>query len=211
MTDALKVINDIEELYVAPILKNGDYFVCPVCKKQAKKIATIENHMKGMDCHNIVDILLNTVHEEKAHMFFKEMNDLNSLFHFRRHILYKRYLQYTLWCSLKQVDPSMFFFFLQKNLTGNDAYLLRYGVCDKYLKTYRIYLLRNNNLIDSTAYINNHKHDMINDPLFLTRSLETAKVGIEACIADSEINEAISSLPFDYYERLDTLFVEVMA
>jgi hypothetical protein len=205
-----KVLNDIEELYSKPIEHNGEFFICPVCGKKAKKNNTIEAHMNEKDCHSISDMLMNTVYEQKAFSLFKEINNGQSLFFFRKNILYSRYLKFSLWCSLKQIDQSLFYGFLEDYYKNKpESYILKYGASDTIVGKFRVHLLRHPNMIDSAKFISTYKDELLKDPLFLTRSIESAKVSIEACVDDPEISDAMSNLPIDYYERLDALFVEV--
>ena len=209
MSDELKIINEVEELYNQPITKIGDFHVCPVCGKKAKRYATIVSHMEEQDCHDISDLLINTMHEERAFNFFKKTNEIKSLVIFRKHILYKTYLSFVLWCSMNSVEPELYLAYVCNTKNISDIKAMKYSKKPNILKDFRVYLHKNDYLIDSVAFIRKNKELLLSDPLFFTRSIETAKLSINACIDDNELNDAITTLPFDYYERIEQLFCEV--
>jgi len=209
----IKTINDVESLYDQPVVEsNGDYF-CPVCDKKYKTILGVENHMKSKDCYKVKDMFKGTLYEESAHEF---MNCLSSgtigINIFRKSKMYAPLIRFMVLCSLHQVkSPDLYFDFVDQ-IKGNRKKSVRWVLsqCMKetMIREYRLFLQKNDHLIDTNKFLDKYRGELVEDPRFLIRSIEKSHIGIITILAskDTELLEAMDNLPTDYYNRLGAIY-----
>lgn len=209
----LKTINDIELLYDQPIIEQNGQYLCPVCNKSYKTIRGAENHMAAKDCYKVKDMFRNTVYEESALEF---MNCLSSgritVNIFRKSKMYAPLVRFMVSCSLHQVkSPDVFFDFVDQikgDRKKSTMWVLSQCMKETVIRDYRLFLQKNDHLIDTKRFLDKYRRELVDDPRFLIRSIEKAHVGITTVLnsGDAELLEALDNLPTDYYNRLGTIY-----
>lgn len=211
------IMNDIEELYNQTIIVTKDNeYECPVCGKIAKKIQTIETHMEKMDCFSYRDVFEDTETEKRAFRLynnnFSKQDGVRKLpiNVFRKSPIYSQCVKFVTFCTVHEIHkPEFYYEYISEQNTHRPLnYVLKVALDEKNVKLYRKFLLMNHVLIDN-KFMNTNMDHLSTDPLFLTRSIEKAHISFEQVLNNEELTQVMVDLPFDYAERLETLYGEV--
>lgn len=215
------VINDIDALYDDPITQTESGFICNVCKKQFKGLGTVQKHVTKKDCYKPLDVFKNTQNEIGGFELYKHLI-LNekptariSLTIFRRSPYYGGCVKGFMFCNINEIQGDMIHEYAswvnvyKKTKKINSVISIMRD--ENSLREFRKFCRVNQHIaINSAKFFRKYKDELLNDHLFLVRSLEKAKTGILFLINEPEFSdEFFESLPYDYQERIEELLKEV--
>lgn len=74
----IKQFNEIDEIYSNGIIKEGNEFVCSVCKKKYKREQNALRHFERKDCHQLKDIFSGTDTEDILYEIYRQLMAVES-------------------------------------------------------------------------------------------------------------------------------------
>lgn len=209
MSNNLSTHNDITELYKNPPILKKDGMACPVCKKLYKREKALKTHMEKMDCYKIGDIFKNTLYEEAGLEVFSGLSEKKMpLFIFRKSTMYTQILKFVLFCYTNEIKcfGTFYSFVAASTKRQNPNIILKAAISDeKFIKPYRDFLQKNPEEI-GTDFFEGNKERLLEDELFLVRSIEKAHVSVIDLVESEEFREIIENLPTDYFIRVEKVY-----
>lgn len=216
----LRTMNDVNAVYDQGIktLKNG-LLVCPMCEKTYKNELAAHKHVNERNCHKMIDVVKDTLHETKGYGLYKNLiaalkpNAQLSLATFRKSPMYNSVMRFTMFCSLHEVFSSdIYVAFLNeiKKIEQVNA-ILSAGVKEENLREFRIFA-QQYDLIPSESYYSKYRDDLINDDDFFIRSIEKSRIGLRflAAQSDFDFEDRFDKLPIDYQNRLKSILEQIV-
>ncbi|WGH49631.1 hypothetical protein [Alishewanella phage vB_AspM_Slicko01] len=173
-------LNNIEPLYDAHIIKTFDgKFACPVCRKEAKKESTIQNHMDQRNCYSLINLCSDTVYEEIAILFCKEQELNFNIATLRKSKFYNTILSFVLYACSLETKPDLLYAYVD-NEKPSKNFIQQIACADEWVDVleFRRWLQRNSVLIDSAGFFKANRQSCNHD-IFLQRSIIKGKISAE--------------------------------
>jgi len=219
VSEALKVLNNIEQLYQQPVIKTNEGWQCPVCGKGYKSEKRAKTHVDKQDCVTYQSLLKDTLLEIKVFSVYKLIIAAYSpaakvsLQSFRKSRYYKAVSKFVMFCHLheiKDVIKYLEWINWEKDIHHMNA-LLSNGVKESVLREYRMHCQVIDD-IDSDAFYERNEKALKQDPQFLVRSIEKALISITYLAYKENFNfeNTMESLPIDYKNRVKEIIEYVI-
>jgi len=209
-------IHSIDTLYEGKRVEERDgQWICPVCSKVYKQKKSAENHLRKQNCHSVVDVFGDTEYEQKAFMFFKNLQANKgkgyrpTIKSFRKSRLYKGVVMYVVSCIANDVDQGLMYSFLNEIVGfSHDNAILSNGQDMKWVKAYRSFVHNHPEISDSKEYYEQYGDVLIEEPDFLIQSIEKAKISAGWIEKKPKLLRAVEDLPIGYRMRLMDILKE---
>lgn len=211
----LKTLNDVDAVYDSGLkqLKNK-LFVCPMCEKTYTCETSAKKHLDARNCHKMLDLIKDTVHETKAYAMYKVIiSSMNpgaqiSLGSFRKSPLYNQIARFTMFCSLHSVfDADVYLSWLNEIKKFDSVpVILKQGISEENLREFRLFAHKFN-IIPSEKIYNKYRDDLLTDDEYFVRCIEKAQIGLVFLLQqeDFPFEERMKSLPIDYQNRITAI------
>lgn len=203
-------IADVDELYEKDIVKVGNEFHCPVCKKPYKSLKAAETHLAKKSCADYRALYEGTEGELFGAKIYKYiMAEVSpktkpTITMFKKSKSYNMVMRFVTFLNYHRMgnlyDNYISWLFLRKNAKHMNQ-VLKYGTEGATLREFKLEF-QALDLIDSKNYISIHKDRLIEDPEFLVRSVELCRLGVLALLRYEFFSEVIDKMPIGYQDRL---------
>lgn len=203
---------DIDALYEGKEIKeeSDSSYTCPVCQKSYKRKGAADKHLEKQECHSTHDVFQNTMYEERAFLFYKEIlvssgntKARPTMKSFRKSRLYKPVVTYVVSCIINEVDAGLMFSYLEEIIGFKyTTAILSNGKDLEWIGKYRLFLHNNPSISNSEAFYDTHKDELVSDPDVLIQSIQKAHISIGFITKRKSLEAAVESLPIGYRLRL---------
>lgn len=210
--DVVRSINDVSVLYEGGVVEENGVYSCPVCNKEFKSLGWAQKHVDKQDCYDMRSLFSGTEHELKGYELFKSIvSESNqkarvNLSIFKKSKSYSPILRFILFCTVHEIKDIGLYYSWISYSTNNDMmnFVLSHGIKEQTLRDHRIFLLKNEEYVNSESFYMKYRDDLLNDGLFFIRSIEKAHIGIKylSTREDFPFDGLYDMLDLDYYERL---------
>jgi len=219
MNEALKVLNNIEQLYEQPLIKLDNEWQCPVCKKIYKSEKRAKTHLEKQTCVTYQSLLKDTLLEIKIYNMYKLLiaaynpHAKISLRSFRKSRYYKAVSKFVMFCALHEIKDLIKYleWINWKKEIHHMNSLLSTAIKESTLREYRLYC-QTTDEIDSDPFYERYGDSLKTDPHFLTRSIEKALVSVSylAFKEEFDFEKTMENLPIDYKNRVKEIIEYVI-
>lgn len=210
----MKLLNDIDELYNVDIrhhqtLRGG--YICPVCDKTYANETTFINHLEKKSCYNLKAVIADTEIESLAYEWYLEViegdskRSIYNISTFRKDRRYKSFAQTVIFCLKNQerrLIQYLAYMMLVRNYTQLGSALSNMRK-ESNLREFRAYLQKTDD-IDDSEFVDQYYDDLVNDHLFLVRSLERAHLSMKTFL-EWDVEEIMSEMAIDYKDRIQAI------
>jgi hypothetical protein len=127
---------------------------------------------------------------------------------FRKNRMYKGSLRFVVTCYSWEIkDMGLYYSFIMSE-TGreNPSYIFKVSMDEKTVRKYREFLHQNPSKFIGDEFLETHREQLLQDSLFLVRSVEKAHVSMESVMGDPDFCDMVEDVPYEYFERLETIY-----
>lgn len=215
---ALKVFNDIEDIYKEGIVELEGIFKCSVCDKEFKTQTRANTHIENKSCHTHQQVFKGTVTEEainKLYMLSLSLVDKNCRYNknFIDSRNFNRVAEFYVFCLNNEVTDQHDYLAFVSTLSSNKgdwSHLKLFTTATKqttlkrYFETRRIVVSRE----DSSRFYDMNQ-ELLTDSIFTLRALEKGDISYKFLFEKMDFDSFIATLTPIEVDRLSEFLTTV--